>query len=489
MIKLCQFATTNLTLPVILPILLASMPTPGNSQSIEQLTTLKDQTHIAVTIYNENLALIKDQRNVTLKLGSNQLAFRGVSAQMRPETAILRSLTHGKGFKIIEQNFDYDLLTPQKLLEKHLGQNVKIITTNPATGIETISKATVLSTNQGVVLKIGNRIESNPKGRFIFENIPKNLRDQPTLNTQLISPIADPQQLELSYLSGGLSWKADYVAELNREDSELDLIGWVTLNNESGADYKEAKLQLVAGDVNRIKDEYRAKNKVKKMAMTAIAEDSSMAEESLFEYHLYSLDRPTTISNRQTKQVSLLAATSVPVRKELLLQGADYYYRNSYGDIGQKIKIGVFVEFQNHQKSGLGTPIPKGIVRVYKKDRSGNAQFIGEDRIDHTPKNEKIRLKLGDAFDVTASKKQVDFKKRSHSDPYNYAFESAFHIELKNAKAEPVTIVVREPIPGDWNMIEDTHNHKKIAAGTAEWQINVPAESTQKLDYRVLVRY
>jgi len=489
MLKLYQFANKNLTLPVFLLVLLASLPIPGNSQSNEQRTTLKDQAHLAVTIYNENLALIKDQRNVTLKKGSNQLAFRDVSAQMRPETAILRSLNHGKGFKIVEQNFDYDLLTPQKLLEKHLGQNVRIIKTNPATGAETINKATVLSTHQGVVLKIGNRIESNPKGRFVFKSIPENLRDQPTLTTQLSSPTGDPQQLELSYLSGGLSWKADYVAELNGADSALDLLGWVTLKNESGAHYKRAKLQLVAGDVNRVKDEYKAKRRVEKMAMAAVAEDSSMAEESLFEYHLYSLDRPTTISNRQTKQVSLLSATAVPVRKELLLQGADYYYRNSYGDIGQKIKVGVFVEFQNHQNAGLGTPIPKGVVRVYKKDRSGNAQFIGEDRIDHTPKKEKIRLKLGDAFDVTANKKQVDFKKRSHSAPYSYAFESAFQIELKNAKAEPATIVVREPIPGNWNMIEDTHNHRKVAAGTAEWRIKLSPESTQRLNYRVLVRY
>lgn len=223
--------------------LLASFSISAYAQIAEKRTTLDDQTMVAITIYNENLALIKDQRKVSLSKGFNYLAFRGVSAKMRPETAMLRSLSHGKGFKVIEQNFDYDLLTPNKLLEKYLGQEIRIATINPASGKKTVEKAIVLSTHQGVVLKIGERIETNPEGHFIFDNIPDNLRDQPTLVTQLNSPTSRSQQLELSYLSGGLSWKADYVAELNAKDSKIDLLGWVTLKNSSGADYNHAKLQ------------------------------------------------------------------------------------------------------------------------------------------------------------------------------------------------------------------------------------------------------
>ncbi len=457
----------------------------------EILTTLGDQTSVAVTIYNENLALIKDARNITLQSGFNKLAFRGVSAMMRPETALLRSLGEGgDSLKLIEQNFDFDLLTPQKLLEKYVGKQIRIAKMNPATGHETIEKATVLSTNQGVVVKIGDHIETNPHGRYIFDQVPTNLRDKPTLVLQLNNQVAEPQAVELSYLSGGLSWKADYVAELNADDSKLDLLGWVTLNNNSGTTYNNAKMQLVAGDVNQVQPELRRAAKMGRMNDMVMAEASApMSEESLFEYHLYSLNRPTTIADKQTKQVSLLTGNQIPVDKQFLLQGNDYYYHSSYGDIGQKIKIGVFVEFKNEQESGLGIPMPKGVVRVYKKDSKGNAQFIGEDRIDHTPKKEDVRLKLGDAFDVTANKKQTDFKKRAAFAKYNYVYESAYEVELKNAKSEPVEVVVREPVPGDWKMLDENHEHSKVAAGTAEWKVMVPAEGSTVLNYRVLVRY
>ncbi len=456
----------------------------------EKITTLDDQHSVAVTIYNENLALIKDQRTIDLNSGFNLLAFRGVSATMRPETSLLRNINNTRGLSILEQNFDFDLLTPQKILEKYVGKEINIATMNPITGEEIIEQATVLSTNQGVVVKIGNRIETNPRGRYIFDKVPENLRDQPTLVIQLNSQSSKPQDVELSYLTSGLSWKADYVAELNADDTKLDLMGWVTLNNKSGTTYKDAKLQLVAGDVNVVKHDFRQRRDNRPMAaMKSVIAEDSMSEESLFEYHLYSLNRLTTLSNNQTKQVSLLTAAQVPVNKEFLLQGAPYYYQSSYGNIGQKLKVGVYVEFKNKEKSGLGLPLPKGIVRVYKKDKSGNAQFIGEDKIDHTPKNEDVRLKLGDAFDITADKKQSNFEKRNAYGKYNHAFESAYEIKLKNAKSEAVTVVVREPVPGDWKMLEQSHPFKKVAAGTAEWHIEVPAESSTTLNYNVLVRY
>lgn len=475
-------------IPAII-ILATLLSTPANAQSTEKKTTLADQTKVAITIYNNDLALLKDQRKVTLNKGFNHLAFRGVSAKMRPETAMLRSLTHSKGFNVIEQNFDYDLLTPNKLLDKYVGKQVRLLSVNPATGKETTEKATILSTHQGVVLKIGNKIKTNPKGQYIFDNIPENLRDQPTLVTQLNSSTSRAQQLELSYLSGGLSWKADYVAELNATDSSIDLLGWVTLNNVSGADYNNAKLQLVAGDVNRVQKQVNFAHRSRNMELAMVADASPMSEESLFEYHLYGLNRPTSILNNQTKQVSLLSANAVPVTKEFVLNGANYYYSSRQGQIGKKLKVGVFVQLENKKIAGLGMPIPKGIVRVYKKDSQGNAQFIGEDSIDHTPKNETIRLKLGDAFDVTANKKQTDFSKRKNILPGRNVFESAFQLELKNAKPEAVTVIVREPIPADWKMLQKSHPHKKIATGTAEWKIKIPAENTVKLDYRVLVEF
>jgi len=476
----------------ILPAVLLSMAAPLGTLEAgedEKRTTLQDQKSVAVTIYNENLALVKDRRTVKLDQGFNKLAFRGVSAQMRPETAMLRNIMQTTGLQVIEQNFDFDLLTPQKLLEKYVGKSIRVATMNPATGVEKVETAKVLSTNNGTVLQIGDRIEINPTGRLIFDGVPANLRDKPTLVTQLNNSGPSPQDVELSYLTGGLSWKADYVAELNADDNQIDLLGWVTLNNQSGTTYKKAKMQLVAGDVNRVRQEYRKAMRAPMAAMAEADMAAPMQEESLFEYHLYTLGRPTTIADKQTKQVSLMSAAGVPVSKQFLLQGNDYYYRSSYGDIGQKMKIGVFVELNNKEESGMGMPLPKGVIRVYKKDKAGNAQFIGEDRIDHTPKNETIKLKLGEAFDITADKKQTAFRKRSSTDQYHYSFESAYEIKLKNAKDEPVTVTVREPIPGDWEVLKETHPHEKVAAGTAEWKIEVPAEGSSILKYRVIIRY
>ena len=409
----------------------------ATSHEGEIKSTIQDQAEVAVTIYNDQLALVKDLRTIRLESGFNKLAFREVSAQMRPETALLRSLDYPDGFHLIEQNFDFDLLTPQTLLEKYVGKKVLVVKTHPITGIESSLDAVVLSVNNGVVLRIGDRIETGVPGRIVFDEVPGNLRDRPTLVMQLNSATTKPQQLQLSYLTGGLTWKADYVAELDKSDKFVDLTSWVTLTNQSGATYKNAKLQLVAGDVNRVQNEYKeVKRKFEMLAEESMVADADMVEEALFEYHLYTLQRTTTIAENQTKQVSLLSATKIPVKKEFLLQGQNYYYTSSYGFIGQKLKVGVFVEFNNDKESNLGMPLPKGVVRVYKNDKSGNAQFVGEDHIDHTPKKEDVRLKLGDAFDVTADKKQTEFKKAHAIGKYKYAYTASFLIDLKNAKKE-----------------------------------------------------
>jgi hypothetical protein len=452
-------------------------------------STLNDQQSVAVTIYNNNLALVKDQRKVNLNSGLNSLALRDVSAQIRPETALLRSLSHAGSFTTLEQNFDFDLLTPEKLLEKYVGKNVTVARINPATGVETTEQATVLSANNGVVMRIGNRIETGIHGRIIYDDVPSNLRDRPTLVTKLNNKTASAQTVELSYLTSGLGWKADYVAELSPKEDSLDLSGWVTLSNTSGTSYNNAKLQLVAGDVNMVRENYpRPAAMLKTLAMPA--EDSAgMAEESLLEYHLYSLDRPTTIAENQTKQVALLSASNIPARKELVLRGADYYYSSSFGDLGQKMKVGAFIEFDNKEAAKLGMPLPQGIMRVYKKDSQGNAQFVGEDKIDHTPKNETVRLKLGDSFDVTADKKQTDFKALPRPAKGNSLFESAYEIVLKNAKKERVTVTVQEPIPGDWKILNENHASQKANSNTAVWKIEIPAEGKTILNYRVQVKY
>jgi hypothetical protein len=472
---------------VYLSLALADPAMATETMEGELRSTLDDQQSVAVTIYNEDLALVKDQRRVDLPAGMSDLAFRDVSARIRPETALLRGLGGDGGPTVVEQNFDYDLLTPTKLLEKYVGRQVGVVKTHPTTGEETEETATVLSAAEGTVLRIGDRIETGIPGRIVYRELPPNLRDRPTLVMTLENPVSGPRELELSYLTGGLSWQADYVGELDADDRHLDLRGWVTLENTSGTRYENARLQLVAGDVHRVEEVLAYARPAAEMRVKAAA--PPMEEEALFEYHLYTLQRPTSIGDNQSKQVALLSAAGVPVRKQFLLKGASYYYRNSQGELGRKLKVGVFVELDNREENNLGMPLPKGVVRIYKDDSQGNAQFVGEDRIDHTPKNEKVKLKLGDAFDVTADKKQTDFKKLSGFGPWQYQFESAYRILLKNAKSEAVTVTVHEPVPGDWEIVQESHPHWKGASNTAVWEISVPAEGSAELTYRVRVRF
>jgi hypothetical protein len=368
---------------VFFNIYIASALAQENSPS-ELLSLAKDQQSLAITIYNSNLALVKDTRSLQLSKGIQLVALRDVSAQIRPETALFKSISAAGGFNVLEQNFDFDLLSPEKLLEKYVGKTVSLLKTNPVTGVETSEQATVLSVNNGTVLKIGNRIETGPfngsaNSRIVFDSIPANLRDRPTLTNLVNNTVTQQQTVELSYLTGGLSWKADYVAELNAKEDSIDLSGWVTLTNTSGTSYEHAKLQLVAGDVNRVQEQLRPMVKNMRSDMVMAEAAMPMQEESLLEYHLYTLNRATTIQDNQTKQVALLSAQHIPVKKELILKGANYYYQGQYGEIGTKMKVGVFVEFANTERAQLGIPLPKGVLRVYKKDNAGNTQFVGED--------------------------------------------------------------------------------------------------------------
>jgi hypothetical protein len=443
---------------------------------------------LAITVYNDDLALVKERRRAALPPGLTRLSLRDVSALLRPETALLRAVS-GAPITLLEQNFDFDLLTPAKLLEKYVGREVTVVRTHPTTGGETREKAVVLAANEGVVLRFADRIESGVPGRLVFEQLPANLRDRPTLSV-LFDGKGGEQSLELSYLTGGVSWQADYVANLNADGKQLDLSGWVTLTNKSGAGYDDVTLQLVAGTVNRVRPEANFDRRAKSaMPMAARAE---VTQEALMDYHLYSLERPTSIADNQTKQLALLSASGVPVTRQYLLTGSDWYYREQQGQIGQKLKPAVFVKFQN--KGGqLGKPLPAGTVRVYARDRKGAAQFVGEDRIPHTAKNEEIALKLGEAFDITAERRQMSFKRifeeAEKGGKRDAGAEVAYRIEIRNAKDEAVTVRVQETLPGDWEMLGESHKHSKESSRIAAWDIPIPADGKSVLEYRIRVRW
>ena len=442
------------------------------------------QTSIAVTIYNQDLALIRDARRIDLQQGLNDIAFIDVSAGIRPETALLTAA--GGGLTVTEQNFDFDLLTPQKLLEKSVGTTIRVFRTNPTTGADSSEEAKVLSVAEGMaVLQIGDRIETAIPGRLVYSAVPPNLRARPTLITKAISDKGGSTDVALSYLTHGLSWQADYVASLSADERTIDLNGWVTLTNQSGVTYNNAKLQLVAGQVNQVQEMMKRDVGVAQMA-TAMPAAPKMVEEAAFEYHLYRLDQPTTIKENQTKQVALMAAASVPVTKQYLITDAANVwgrYSSSFGE-GERVNATVKLKFVNDEKSKMGMPLPKGVVRVYKADSQGEAVFVGEDQIDHTPKNETVDLTLGQAFDITARAKQTDFEQIS-----DRIYENEYEVEIKNAKKDKVTVDLREAIPGDWKMIKESQQHKKLDASTAGWLIDVPAEGSTTLTYRVRMQF
>ncbi|MCS6787523.1 MAG: DUF4139 domain-containing protein [Thiobacillaceae bacterium] len=452
----------------------------------ERPVTQQEQTALAVTVYNDDLALIKDQRRVRLADGENRLAWRDVSARMQPETALIRAADGGR-LRLVEQNFDFDLLTPLALLKKSVGETVRVIRpAHPATGLEATETAVVLAANDGVVLKFADRVETGIPGRLAFSSIPASLRERPTLTLLLRHEGSAERLLELTYLSGGLSWRADYVAELAPREEAIDLAGWVTLTNTSGTAYPNALLQLVAGDVQRARPQPKA---TPMMARAMVMEaEPQMQQEALFEYHLYTLERPVTLLDQQTKQVALLTAPQVPVQKEYVLHGAEHYYHAQHGDLGRRLKPAVYLEFVN-QGGVLGVPLPKGVVRVYKKDAAGRAQFIGEDAIEHTARGEKVRLRLGQAFDLTADKRQTDFQRIAGPMGRGGVHESAYELIVRNAKREPVVLKVIEPMPGDWQMVAESQPHRKETAHTAVWLLKVPAEGEARLTWRVRVRY
>ena len=449
-------------------------------------STLDDQKSVSLTIYNVNLGLVKDLRRIKLPKGVGELRFMDVASQIIPTSVHIKSLINPGSLLVLEQNYEYDLLNPQKLLDKYVGKEVKLYTKNPYTEREELVTATLLSNNGGPIFRIGDEITYGHPGRIIFPGVPENLMAKPTLVWLAENSLLNDQKIEASYLTNGINWRSDYVVTLNDKDDLADLSGWVTIDNKSGTTYKNAKLKLVAGDVNRVKDEADYERKMLRAAKMAAAEAPTpqFKEESFFEYHIYTLQRSATVKDNQTKQISLVQADTIPVKKELLFRGANYYYYSRYGEAMSNQKVGVFVEIQNKKENNLGIPLPKGTVRVYKHDSEGSLQFVGEDAIDHTPKDEKVRIKLGDAFDVVGSRKQTDWKKISYD-----TYEAAFEISLRNHKKEDIVVKVVEPVPGDWKMLASSHEFTKSEAFTAEFLVPVRKDGEAKVTYRVRMKY
>ena len=454
---------------------------------VQDATTLDDQVDLAVTVYNSDLALIRDVRTLTLGRGISELRFMDIAATVNPATVHFRSLSEPSRVSVLEQNYEYDLLDPEKLLRKYIGRDVTLVQIRQEGGStrEEEVKARLLSFNSAPVWQIGTEIVTGLRADHVrFPEVPASLFSRPTLIWTLENGGGTSHRVEASYLAGKLSWNADYVLTVARDDKSGDVDGWVTLTNGSGTEFRNARLQLVAGDLNRVRqvvgrmmaDEARAE---------LAAAPKAMSQEAFSDYHLYTLDRKTTVGNNETKQVKMLGGTGFPVEKRYIVDGQAFYYRNAQHP-GAPLKdvVQVYYQFKNEERAGLGIPMPAGVVRVYQSDSKGGLQFVGEDRIDHTPKDETLNLKIGNAFDVVAERKQIDFEKIAAN-----VFEVEYEITLRNHKPSPIAVEVNEPIGGTWRILRSTHEWVKTDAWAAQFKVPVAADGSSVLTYRVRVTY
>jgi len=460
--------------------LAAMLALPHLAAAAPARITAADQKEIMVTVYNGNLGLVREVREVRLGEGLVEARYADVASQIDPTSVHLRSLTDPTGLRILEQNYEYDLLSSEKLMEKYVGRTVRLYQGNG-----TYQEAILLSTN-GPVYDINGQIHMGHFGNVVLPSLPENLVSKPTLAWMLRNTRPAPQRVEASYLTGGINWKSDYVMLINAADTRADLTGWVTITNQSGATYRDAALKLVAGDINRApsRDEARKMMDLASRMSPAAPAEREFKAEGFFEYHLYTLDGRTTIKDNQTKQMALLSAAEVPVEKHFIYYGAAGYHRTQSGVPMSNQKVGVFLDIKNSKDNRLGIPLPKGKVRVYKADASGSQQLIGEDWIDHTPKDERVRIKMGEAFDVVGERVQKDWKRIGSN-----LYEVEWEITLRNHKKEAVTVEVVEPMPGDWEMLRASQPHEKVQAFTARWLVPVPQEGNSTLTYRVRVRF
>jgi hypothetical protein len=426
------------------------------------------QSQLSLTIYNNDLALVEEVRTLDVKPGRNRLEFKDVSADIRPETVSLSA----PGLDIVEQNFDFDLLTPDKLMEKAVGQQVRIVRTNPGNGQQVTETATVLAANEGVVLQIGDRIEvlrdDGAPTRVIFDKVPDNLRARPTLSVTVDAANGGPRSGVLSYLSRGLSWRSDYVAMFDEKTATLDLQGWITLTNNSGTSFTQARTQLVAGDINQRNYDRGATVATRRNVVQGGTGPGSAR--SLADYYVYPLKERTTIAQNQTKQVSFLEAHGVKARKVYEYR-ADWFESES-----EPVNVASVLQFQNG-----GDQLPAGTIRVYMRDVDGEPKFVGENALGHTPAGSELSVKTGEAFDVTVQP-TLDQQEKVSLLRSRYSMTYA----VRNARGQPVTVEIRQGgLWRDGKVIAESQKSRRADARTLVWQVAAPANGEAKLSFTV----
>lgn len=439
---------------------------------------------IEITVYESNLALIKDRRTVKLPAAAADLAFTGVSGQMQPETALFRAL-NGPGFDVAEQVFDFDVVSPQKLLEGSVGKEVTVVTTNPSNGKETAVRGKILAVREGLVMEIGGKIYTEAPGRIVYDALPPDVRATPTLVLKVAGKAGDESLTELSYLTGGLGWHADYVAEYDADAGRLDLNGWATVVNTAGVDFKNVALKVVSGQVNRTalpRPEMMMKQS--RAADMAMAAPPGFSPQSLSGYYLYDLGPMNDLGANETKQLSLLSGRGIAVKREYVVRGELQYATNQFPGKPPITQAETSISFKNDSAAKMGLPLPAGVVRIYGQDASGAPQFLGEDRLEHTPEGRDVHLTLGRDFDIGAEREQVTFVRATENMTL-----STWRITIKNAKAKPAAVRIIEPMSGDWEITKESAPHEKSNNAAAEWTVTVPAKGQAVVEYNVRTRF
>jgi hypothetical protein len=464
-------------------LLIACAAAPAGTEKTVS-STRENQTGLEVTVYNNDLGLIKDTRTVELPQGRSELCFMDVAATINPVTVSVESRGAPGQFSVLEQNYEYDLINEEKLLDKYIGKKIKLVNFNQYQDKKETVEATLLSNNNGQVYRINDEIYCGHPGEKVLPKLPDNLVATPTLTWLVSNKSAKPHRLEVSYLASAIGWSADYVLSLDKNDAAGNLSGWVSVDNNSGAMYKDARLKLVAGEVNRVsgydRDKVGRLSKAKADFFTA--EAPRFEEKAFFEYHIYDLAGTTTLKDKQKKQIRLLEAPAVKVKKEFLINDIANYTARTFRDQKEKKPVNVFVSFFNSKENGCGMPLPAGTMRIYKKDAGESLQFVGEDRIEHTPKDETVRLKIGEAFDIVAEKTQTDFKELSSK-----LYESEWEITIRNHKDQDVSVGIVEPVGGNWKITQNNRPFKKLDAFTIRFDVSVPKDQSATVIYRIQV--
>ena len=463
----------------LLILAILAVPSAGDAKTVVTESRIAQQNSLNVTVYNNNRGLVRDVRAVQLPVGSGELRFMDVAAHIIPVTVRARSMDPSGGFTVVEQNYEYDLMDANKLLDKYVGREITIIDPDCKEKECRDVRALLLSNNRGQVFRIGGQIYLGYPGIRVLPKLPEELIATPTLTWKYRNRQKTSQLIEVTYLTREINWKADYVLVLNKTDTTADLSGWVTIDNKSGSTYNNAGLKLVAGNPHRV-ETVPARGVYAMEDKLAAAAPPGFSESALFEYHVYNLRGKTDLKNRQTKQIKLLEAAPVKIEKKLQVKSNGRFYRQPHGSGAKRVPVEVFISFDNTGSNKLGRPLPAGIIRLYKEDADGSYQFIGEDRIGHTPEKETVKLRVGEAFDVVAERTRTEFRKVS---PKQH--ESVWKITLKNRKKEAVVIDVVESMPANWRIIKSSHSYQKTDAFTARFSIPVPGDGKVICTYRV----